>query len=76
MKLSYVFQRIVLTIFIFAIVMTLNFFIPRMGVEDPAERYYPPQGNMSDIEYEIIKELTREHHLGAVHTICGQAPPR
>lgn len=43
MKLSYVFQRIVLTIFIFAIVMTLNFFIPRMGVEDPAERYYPPR---------------------------------
>lgn len=62
MKLSYVFQRIVLTIFIFAIVMTLNFFIPRMGVEDPAERYYPPQGNMSDIEYEIIKELTREQY--------------
>ena len=62
MKLSYRFQRIVLTIFIFAIVMTLNFFIPRMGVEDPAERYYPPQGNMSDIEYEIIKELTREQY--------------
>lgn len=62
MKLSYVFQRIVLTIFIFAIVMTLNFFIPRMGVEDPAERYYPPQGNMSDIEYEIIKDLTREQY--------------
>ena len=62
MKLSYVFQRIVLTIFIFAIVMTLNFFIPRMGVEAPAERYYPPQGNMSDIEYEIIKELTREQY--------------
>jgi peptide/nickel transport system permease protein len=62
MKLSYVFQRIILTIFIFAIVMTLNFFIPRMGVEDPAERYYPPQGNMSDIEYEIIKELTREQY--------------
>lgn len=62
MKLSYVFQRIVLTIFIFAIVMTLNFFIPRMGVEDPAERYYPPQGNMSDIEYDIIKELTREQY--------------
>lgn len=62
MKLSYVFQRIVLTIFIFAIVMTLNFFIPRMGVEDPAERYYPPQGNMSDIEYEIIKDLTRKQY--------------
>jgi peptide/nickel transport system permease protein len=62
MKLSYVFQRIVLTIFIFAVVMTLNFFIPRMGVEDPAERYYPPQGNMSEIEYDIIKELTREQY--------------
>ena len=62
MKLSYVFQRIVLTIFIFAIFMTMNFFIPSMGVEDPAERYYPPQGNMSDIEYEIIKELTREQY--------------
>ena len=62
MKLSYVFQRIILTIFIFAVVMTLNFFIPRMGVEDPAERYYPPQGNMSEIEYDIIKELTREQY--------------
>ena len=62
MKLSYVFQRILLTIFIFAVVMTLNFFIPRLGVEDPAERYYPPQGNMSEIEYDIIKELTREQY--------------
>ena len=39
MKLSYVFQRILLTIFIFIVVMALNFFIPRLGVEDPAERY-------------------------------------
>lgn len=62
MKLSYVIQRILLTIFIFLVVMTLNFFIPRLGVEDPAERYYPPQGNMSDIEYDIIKELTREQY--------------
>ncbi len=62
MKLSYVIKRILLTIFIFFVVMTLNFFIPRMGVEDPAERYYPPQGNMSDIQYEIIKEYTREQY--------------
>ena len=62
MKLSYVFQRILLTVFIFIVVMTLNFFIPRLGVEDPAERYYPPQGNMTDIEYDIIKELTREQY--------------
>jgi len=62
MKISYVIKRILLTIFIFIVVMTLNFFIPRLGVEDPAERYYPPQGNMSDIEYDIIKELTREQY--------------
>ena len=62
MKLSYVIKRILLTVFIFIIVMTLNFFIPRLGVEDPAERYYPPQGNMSDIEYEIIKDMTREQY--------------
>ena len=62
MKLSYVIKRILLTIFIFIVVMTLNFFIPRLGVDDPAERYYPPQGNMSDIEYDIIKELTREQY--------------
>lgn len=62
MKLSYVFQRILLTIFIFIVVMTLNFFIPRLGVEDPAERYYPPQGNMSDVEYDIIKDLTRKQY--------------
>jgi peptide/nickel transport system permease protein len=62
MKLSYVLERILLTVFIFIVVMTLNFFIPRLGVEDPAERYYPPQGNMSDVEYDIIKELTREQY--------------
>ena len=62
MKLSYVIKRILLTIFIFIVVMTLNFFIPRLGVEDPAERYYPPQGNMSDIEYDIIKEMTRKQY--------------
>lgn len=62
MKISYVIQRIMLTIFIFVVVMTLNFFIPRMGVEDPAERYYPPQGNMTDVEYDIIKQMTREQY--------------
>lgn len=62
MKISYVIQRIMLTVFIFAVVMTLNFFIPRMGVEDPAERYYPPQGNMTDVEYDIIKQMTREQY--------------
>ena len=62
MKPSYVIKRILLTIFIFIVVMTLNFFIPRLGVEDPAERYYPPQGNMSEVEYEIIKDITREQY--------------
>ncbi len=62
MKLGYVIKRVLLTIFIFLIVMTLNFFIPRIGVEDPAERYYPPQGNMSDIEYDIVKEKTKEQY--------------
>ena len=62
MKLSYVIQRILLTIFIFVVVMTLNFFIPRLGVEDPAERYYPPQGNMSDVEYNIVKQMTKAQY--------------
>ena len=35
---------------------------PRIGVDDPAERYYPPQGNMSQIEYEIIKQVTRQQY--------------
>ena len=59
---GYVFKRIIYTLFIFFVVITLNFFIPRIGVEDPAERYYPAQGNMTDVEYEIIKQLTREQY--------------
>jgi peptide/nickel transport system permease protein len=62
MKKSYVIKRIIYAVFIFFIVLTLNFFIPRIGVDDPAERYYPPQGNMSEIEYEIIKQFTREQY--------------
>ena len=62
MKLSYVIQRILYTIFVFLVVVTLCFFIPRIGVEDPCERYYPSQGNMNDEDYEIIKELTREQY--------------
>ena len=62
MTKGYVIRRILYTIFIFIIVMTLNFFIPRIGVEDPAERYYPPQGGMSDQEYEIIKQMTRAQY--------------
>lgn len=62
MKLSYVLKRVLYSLFVFAVVITLNFFIPRIGVEDPAERYYPPQGNMSEIEYEIIKQVTREQY--------------
>ncbi|MDR4969188.1 MAG: hypothetical protein RG740_06180, partial [Acholeplasmataceae bacterium] len=62
MKKSYVLKRVIYAIFIFFIVLTLNFFIPRIGVDDPAERYYPPQGNMSEIEYEIIKQYTREQY--------------
>lgn len=62
MKRSYVIKRILYAVFIFFVVLTLNFFIPRIGVDDPAERYYPPQGGMSDIEYEIIKQFTREQY--------------
>lgn len=62
MQKSYIIKRILYTVVIFFVVVTLNFFIPRLGVEDPAERYYPPQGNMSDVEYDIIKQLTREQY--------------
>lgn len=59
---GYVIKRILYAVFIFAVVVTLDFFIPRIGVSDPAERYYPAQGNMTDTEYEIIKQLTREQY--------------
>ena len=62
MQKSYIIKRILYTVVIFFVVVTLNFFIPRLGVEDPAERYYPPQGNMSDVEYDISKQLTREQY--------------
>jgi ABC-type dipeptide/oligopeptide/nickel transport system permease component len=62
MKKSYLIKRIIYAVFIFFIVLTLNFFIPRIGVTDPAERYYPPQGNMTEVEYEIIKQYTREQY--------------
>lgn len=62
MQKGYVIKRILYTVLIFFVVVTLNFFIPRIGVEDPAERYYPPQGNMSDTEYDIIKEMTRAQY--------------
>jgi peptide/nickel transport system permease protein len=62
MKRSFVIKRILYAIFIFFVVLTLNFFIPRLGVTDPAERYYPPQGAMSDIEYQIIKQYTRQQY--------------
>lgn len=62
MQKSYLIKRILYAIFIFFVVMVLNFFIPRIGVDDPAERYYPPQGNMTDVEYEIIKQVTREQY--------------
>lgn len=59
MEKTYVVKRILYTIFVFAVVVTLCFFIPRLGVDDPASRYYPAQGNMSDEQFEVIKELTR-----------------
>jgi ABC-type dipeptide/oligopeptide/nickel transport system permease component len=62
MQKSYLIKRILYAVFIFFVVMVLNFFIPRIGVDDPAERYYPPQGNMTDVEYEIIKQVTREQY--------------
>lgn len=62
MKNTYIIQRILYTLFIFALVVTLCFFIPRIGVEDPCARYYPAQGNMSDENYEMIKELTRQQY--------------
>ena len=55
MKNTYIIQRILYTLFIFALVVTLCFFIPRIGVEDPCARYYPAQGNMSYENYEMIK---------------------
>ncbi|MFP4441947.1 MAG: ABC transporter permease [Spirochaetia bacterium] len=63
MQKGYAYKRILYTFFIFFIVVTLNFFIPRIGVSDPAERYYPPRlGSMTDAEYEEIKALTREQY--------------
>ncbi len=62
MNKYYVIKRIFYTLFIFAVVVTLCFFIPRLGVDDPAARYYPAQGNMSDESYELIKELTRQQY--------------
>ncbi|MCD7885724.1 MAG: ABC transporter permease [Lachnospiraceae bacterium] len=58
----YIVKRILYTFFVFAVVVTLCFFIPRIGVDDPCSRYYPSQGNMTDEQYEIIKELTREQY--------------
>ena len=62
MKKSYVIKRILYTVILFFVVMTLNFMIPRIGVDDPAERYYPPQGSMSNDAYEAVKELTRKQY--------------
>lgn len=60
---GYAYKRTLYTLFIFLIVVALNFFIPRIGVDDPAERYYPPRlGSMSDGEYDQIKQLTREQY--------------
>lgn len=63
MSKGYAYKRTLYTLFIFLIVVALNFFIPRIGVDDPAERYYPPRlGSMSDAEYDQIKQLTREQY--------------
>ncbi|MFA5006730.1 MAG: ABC transporter permease [Candidatus Izemoplasmatales bacterium] len=62
MNRIYVLKRVLYAIFVFAVVITLDFFIPRLGVDDPAARYYPPQGNMTEIEYEIVKQATREQY--------------
>ena len=58
----YIVKRILYTFFVFAVVVTLCFFIPRIGVDDPCSRYYPAQGNMSDAQYEVIKQITREQY--------------
>ena len=62
MKKSYIIKRILYTVLLFFIIVTLNFFIPRIGVSDPAERYYPPQGTLTDPEYEIIKGMVRRQY--------------
>lgn len=62
MEKTYVIKRILYTFFVFAFVVILCFFIPRIGVDDPCARYYPAQGNMPDEQYEVIKELTRQQY--------------
>lgn len=62
MEKIYVIKRILYTFFVFAVVVTLCFFIPRLGVDDPCSRYYPAQGNMTDEQHEVIKELTRQQY--------------
>lgn len=71
MKKSYILIRILYTVFIFAVIVTLCFFLPRLGVDDPASRYYPSQGNMTDEQYEVIKELTRRQY-GLDGTVWSQ----
>ena len=62
MKIAYILQRLLVTFIVFVLVVTLCFFIPRIGVEDPCTRFYPPQGSMNDADFEVIKELTREQY--------------
>lgn len=72
MEKGYIIRRILYTFVIFMVVVTLNFFIPRIGVEDPAERYYPPRlGSTTDEEYEELKALTREQY-GFDKSVVGQ----
>lgn len=63
MTRGYALKRIFYTFFVWIIVVALNFFIPQLGVSDPAQRYYPPRlGSMTDQEYEQIQQLTREQY--------------
>ncbi|MGE5654396.1 MAG: ABC transporter permease [Bacillota bacterium] len=63
MSRSYVLRRTLYTLFVWLVVLALNFFIPQIGVDDPAARYYPPRlGSMTDQQYEEIKQMTREQY--------------
>lgn len=62
MKKSYLLKRFLWTAIVFFIILTICFFLPRIGIDDPCQRYYPAQGSLSDSEYELIKELTRREY--------------
>lgn len=72
MSTAYLFRRLIQAVFTLFIVLTLNFFLPRLAPGDPAARFYEDPRVSVEMKQQILKEFGLDKSLPEQYVIYLQ----